>query len=128
MNISDLNNDGIALDGLDPVAYYRGNPLKGTSAFEFTIEKITYRFANAENLEAFTKEPAKFIPISGTHTSEKMVGSLNQTGEGSRYIGSQTFLKNRNLEDTIESNSKHIPNEIKEDGSVEMQNLSDSES
>lgn len=126
MNISDANGDGIAMDGFDPVAYYNNEPLKGQKRYQFSIGDYTYQFANAENMQDFQKEPSKYIPIAGSYTSEKMVGNMDVMSDKNHYIGNKTLNTRRQLDDAIEASSRKLPNDIKEDGSMEMQNLHDS--
>lgn len=59
-------NDGYALHGYDPVAYFtKGEPTPGSDKFTADYEGITYRFASAENLDRFATEPAKYVPQYG---------------------------------------------------------------
>ncbi|MCI5082122.1 MAG: hypothetical protein MRY78_10525 [Saprospiraceae bacterium] len=128
MNISDVNNDGIGMDGMDPVAYKAGEPLKGTSEFRSTVDKVTYHFVNKENLTLFEEDPAAYIPVAGSYLSHGVRGKLNDLDDDKKYVGNKTFHKNRQLEDSTEKGKSGVPNDMKEDGDVEMQNLSDSNS
>ncbi len=127
MNISDINDDGIGLDGFDPVAYFEGEPLKGVQDYRFTVDKVTYLFANLENLERFTKEPAKYIPIAGSFQTKKTVGNLNDADTTNKFVGSKSLQDRSHLDDVKTPSGKKRPNEMKEDGDIEMQNLSDSD-
>jgi YHS domain-containing protein len=61
-----VDTKGVGLHGYDPVAYFTvGKPTAGSEKFEATYEGVRYRFSNAENREAFTKEPAKYVPAYG---------------------------------------------------------------
>jgi YHS domain-containing protein len=65
---SAVNTDeqGIALHGYDPVAYFTiGAPTKGSANFTATYEGASYRFASAENLRTFKANPAAFAPQYG---------------------------------------------------------------
>lgn len=56
--------NGVAIHGYDPVAYLdKGNAEPGKAEFTHTFKGATYRFANAESLEKFKKEPEKYEPI-----------------------------------------------------------------
>ena len=57
--------NGIALQGYDPVSYFSGKPEKGSKSFSYTTEGVTYRFASAANLEKFKKSPATYEPAYG---------------------------------------------------------------
>ncbi|MCA9693832.1 MAG: hypothetical protein KC636_29870 [Myxococcales bacterium] len=61
-------NDGLAIQGYDPVAYFPeggGKPTKGSPEFAHTHEGVTYHFASAEHLERFKQDPAKYEPAFG---------------------------------------------------------------
>lgn len=63
-----VNTDqqGIALQGYDPVAYFTsGAPAKGSTTFTATHDGATYHFATAENLEKFKADPAAYAPQYG---------------------------------------------------------------
>lgn len=61
-----VQKGGVAVHGYDPVAYFTvGKPTPGKAEFTATHEGAIYRFASAENLEAFKKDPAKFAPQYG---------------------------------------------------------------
>ena len=61
-----LEKDGLALQGFDPVAYLTQNkPVKGNPSFSSTYHGATYNFASQENKSRFDKEPEKFEPAFG---------------------------------------------------------------
>src|SRR5260370_3254335 len=61
-----VDTKGVGLHGYDQVASFTvGKPTAGSEKFEATYEGVRYRFSNAENREAFTKEPAKYVPAYG---------------------------------------------------------------
>ena len=125
MKITDVNNDGIGMDGFDPVAHYEGVPIRGDRQFSFAIGEVTYYFSTAENMERFEKDPAQYIPTAGGYPTGTHVAppEVDQKEEG--YIGNKAYDYRRNLEDTPVSIENNVPIDIKEDGSTEMQNLSD---
>jgi YHS domain-containing protein len=57
--------NAVALKEFDPVSYFQGKPLKGTSQFEYNHEGIYYYFANETNREEFKKNPSKYEPMYG---------------------------------------------------------------
>lgn len=58
--------NGLAIQGYDPVAYFTQNKaVKGQAANAFTYKNATYRFATAANRDAFQKSPEKFEPQYG---------------------------------------------------------------
>lgn len=125
MNIKDANNDGIAMDGFDPVAYFNGQPLRGQEHFQFTLRDLTYRFANKENLEKFQEDPAKYEPIVGSYTTESFRGNLNELSKEGKFIGNKTLDSRQGLADAKVSLENNVPIDTMQDGDVEMQNQSD---
>lgn len=57
--------DGVAIEGYDPVSYFDGKPLEGSPQFTVTHQGITYRFAGARNASRFKSEPARYEPAYG---------------------------------------------------------------
>ena len=56
----------LALHGHDPVAYFtEDGPRLGDARHSAVHDGATYRFASAENLEAFEADPARFAPRFG---------------------------------------------------------------
>lgn len=53
------------ISGYDPTAYFSGKPQKGKKEFTYTHEGVNYQFLNANNLETFKKNPAKYEPQYG---------------------------------------------------------------
>lgn len=61
-----LDADGLALKGYDPVAYFSDNAaVPGSEEYTATVDGVTYHFASAENRDAFTADPAKYSPQFG---------------------------------------------------------------
>jgi len=61
-----LKKSGLAIDGYDPVAYFKNNKaIKGKK--EFTVNHLgaVYYFSSGENMEAFIKNPAIYEPQYG---------------------------------------------------------------
>ncbi|MBD0259915.1 MAG: YHS domain-containing protein [Cytophagales bacterium] len=57
---------GLALQGYDPVAYFtQHKAVKGTAAYAYSHQGVTYRFASAGHLEAFKANPARYEPAYG---------------------------------------------------------------
>lgn len=65
-SVNNVDATGVGLHGYDPVAYFTvGRPTVGSEKFRATYEGVRYRFSSAENRDAFTKEPAKYVPAYG---------------------------------------------------------------
>ena len=61
-----LDAAGLALKGYDPVAYFRaGGPVRGRADLTASHDGATYRFASAENRDAFLAAPARYLPQYG---------------------------------------------------------------
>ena len=58
-------NKGLAIEGYDPVSYFKNKPEKGNAAYSYVHDGVTYRFANAANLAAFKQNPAGYEPQYG---------------------------------------------------------------
>ncbi len=57
---------GNAIEGYDPVAYHTmGQPVEGSSDFEYEWMDATWRFANAEHRDLFAADPEKYAPAYG---------------------------------------------------------------
>ena len=57
--------DGLAIQGYDPVAYFSGKAVKGKKEFSVVQGGVTYRFASAANAATFKKDPAMYEPQYG---------------------------------------------------------------
>ena len=59
---------GLAIRGYDPVAYFTaGKPQEGKAEHSFVYEGATWRFASAESLAAFKRDPAQYAPQFGSY-------------------------------------------------------------
>ena len=58
--------DGIAIDGTDPVAHFTDSaPVKGSSDFSHTYNGATWHFASAANRDTFAADLARYAPQYG---------------------------------------------------------------
>lgn len=65
-DLLNLNGNGVAIQGYDPVAFFTDNrPVKGNPQFQSDYRGAKYYFASAEHKAAFDKEPAKYEPQFG---------------------------------------------------------------
>ena len=61
-----VNGEGIAIKGYDPVAYFTmGSPVKGQKEFQFEWNNAKWLFANEEHLTIFQMNPDSFAPQYG---------------------------------------------------------------
>ena len=64
--ISIFAEDGIAIRGADPVAYFtQGEAVIGSSEFEHEWNGTTWRFASAEHRDLFASNPEDYAPQYG---------------------------------------------------------------
>lgn len=60
------DDNGVAMNGYDPVAYFTASrPTRGTAEFSTDWHGATWRFASAENLAAFQQDPERYAPAYG---------------------------------------------------------------
>ena len=61
-----VDKDGIALKGYDPIAYFdEGRPVKGTEEYSFEWNGAKWLFSTKRHLESFSENPEKFTPQYG---------------------------------------------------------------
>jgi YHS domain-containing protein len=65
-----LNAEHVAIDGYDPVSYFRSGPKqsgpqKGKSKFSYDYDGVIYHFINEDNLAEFKNNPTKYEPAWG---------------------------------------------------------------
>lgn len=65
-DLVNTDRSGVAVKGYDPVAYFTdGKAVKGSDAFTTEYQGARYRFATADHLRMFAKDPAKYAPQFG---------------------------------------------------------------
>jgi YHS domain-containing protein len=93
----DTDDNGVALQGHDPVAYQtEEKPVMGSDEFTAEYNGATYKFASAENRDMFTADPEKYAPAYGgfcafgTTFSKKVPGDPQafKVVDGKLYINS----------------------------------------
>lgn len=65
MTLTNLNEQGVALKGYDPVSYFSGQPTSGDENLSLNYQGDIYYFSNAENKAKFQAEPTKYTPQYG---------------------------------------------------------------
>ncbi len=79
-------NDGVALDGNDPVAYFTENDeVEGSSEYSETYKGVTYYFSSEENLETFRENPERFEPKYGGYCAYTMLDGEKQDVNTSNF-------------------------------------------
>src|SRR5260370_32543483 len=72
--------DDVGLKGYDPVAYFtRGEPTPGVDRYTYRWKGVSYRFASAEDLGLFKRNPEKYLPQYGGYCAYAM--SLNRIAD-----------------------------------------------
>jgi YHS domain-containing protein len=56
---------GLAIEGYDPVSYFKGKPKEGSKQYAYNWNGVTYYFADAQNMNAFKQNPAAYEPQYG---------------------------------------------------------------
>jgi len=62
---SNLDDQGLALQGYDPVSYHNQGPEKGKKDITFQYDGATYLFSSRNNLETFKASPNTYLPAFG---------------------------------------------------------------
>jgi YHS domain-containing protein len=64
--LQNLDHNGVAIQGYDPVAFFTDNrAVKGNAQFQSEYRGAKYYFASLEHKATFDKEPAKYEPQFG---------------------------------------------------------------
>lgn len=58
-------DDGLAIEGYDPVSYFDGKPAEGKNNLTYSYKGVIYRFSNQGNLAKFKSTPEKYEPAYG---------------------------------------------------------------
>lgn len=94
-NTTNLDANGLAVQGYDPVAYFTlGKPLMGKPEYSTTFDDATYRFANSANREAFQRTPDRYVPQYGGYCALGV--SLGRKFDGDpqqwKIVGGKLYL------------------------------------
>ena len=85
--VDEFNNQlGLALQGYDPVAYFKeGKPSMGEATLTYAWHGATYRFASVANRDAFAADPQRFAPQFGGYCAYAV--SIGTTANGDPHQG-----------------------------------------
>ena len=107
-----------ALGGYDPVAYFTdGKPVEGKKEFTFAWKGVTWRFANAKNLEAFKAKPETYAPQYGGYCAWAVSQGYTAKGDPKAWsiVGGKLYLNyNADVRKTWEKDASG--NIVKADG------------
>lgn len=71
-----VEND-VAIRGIDPVSYFRAEgPQDGADRYRLMWRNVIWRFASAENLGAFERDPHRFAPRYGGYCAMSLSRGL----------------------------------------------------
>ena len=74
--------DGLALKGYDPVAYFiEGKPETGRGEFEAEYKGAKWHFVNAQNREMFLSAPEKYAPQYGGYCAWAVAHGYTAKGD-----------------------------------------------
>ncbi len=110
-----LNKSGLAIDGYDPVAYFKNNKaIEGKKEFTVNHQGAVYYFSNAENKEAFIKNPSAYEPEYGgwcAYAMGKNGEKINVDPETFKIIHGRLYLfYNKFFNNTLTSWNKDETN------------------
>ncbi len=89
------NEDGIAVDGSDVVAYFtEGRPVFGDAAITHDYMGVTWRFASEENRDLFAADPEAYAPQYGGYCAFAVSrgGTATTVPEAWRIVDDKLYL------------------------------------
>jgi YHS domain-containing protein len=86
-------NKNVAIQGYDPISYFKEGPEEGNSSIQFSYEGITYYFSSTENLNLFKGNPKMYEPQYGGWCAYAM----GETGEKVKIDPETYKIKDGNL-------------------------------
>jgi YHS domain-containing protein len=110
-----LSKSGLAIDGYDPVAYFKKNKaIEGKKEFSVNHQGAVYYFSSAENKDAFIKNPSSYEPQYGgwcAYAMGKNGDKVNVDPETFKIINGKLYLfYNRFFNNTLTSWNKDESN------------------
>jgi YHS domain-containing protein len=103
-----LEGDGLAIHGYDPVAYFTdGAAIEGKADITAEHNGATYRFTSVEHRSRFVQDPEKYLPqyggycAYGTALGKKFDGDPNawRVVDGKLYLNLSPDVQHKWLED-----------------------------
>ena len=89
-----LDKSKVALQGYDPVSYFKDGPEKGNKSISLTHEGVTYYFANEANKIEFQGDPQKYEPAFGGWCATAMLDGTKYKIDPKTYkiVNGRNFL------------------------------------
>ena len=98
------NQGGLALQGYDPVAYFKeGKPSKGLAAISYKWHGATYQFSSMEDRQAFMTNPERYAPQFGGYCAFAVSRGTTANGDPHQWAieNDRLFLNNNALAMTL---------------------------
>jgi YHS domain-containing protein len=110
-----LSKSGLAIDGYDPVAYFKSNKaIEGKKEFAVNHQGAVYYFSSTGNKDAFIKNPSAYEPQYGgwcAYAMGKNGAKVNIDPETFKIINGKLYLfYNRFFNNTLTSWNKDETN------------------
>ena len=110
-----LSKNGLAIDGYDPVAYFKNNrAIEGKKEFAVNHQGTVYYFSSSDNKDAFLKNPSAYEPQYGgwcAYAMGKNGDKVNVDPETFKIINGKLYLfYNRFFNNTLTSWNKDEAN------------------
>ena len=110
-----LSKSGLAIDGYDPVAYFKNNKaIEGKKEFAINHQGAVYYFSSAENKDVFIKNPSAYEPQYGgwcAYAMGKNGEKVNVDPETFKIVNGKLYLfYNRFFNNTLTSWNKDETN------------------
>lgn len=93
----DANNEGVAIQGYDVVAYFIAQtPKKGTPDFKTDYAGREWHFENQSTLDLFVENPEQYIPQYGGHCAFATANNFLVSGDPKRWkiVNDKLYLNN----------------------------------
>lgn len=91
-----LDSNGLAIGGYDPVAYIaQKKAVEGKAAYTYTWKSVKYRFSSQANMNTFKESPEKYEPAYGgwcAYAMGKTGEKVEVDPETFKIIGGRTYL------------------------------------
>ena len=86
--------DGLAIQGYDPVSYFSGSPVPGKSSITASYNNAIYNFSSERNKALFLESPDQYLPQYGGWCAYAMLegDSVDINPESFKIIDGKLYL------------------------------------
>ena len=74
--VQNIDQDGIGIQGYDPVSYFESTPQKGDPKIAAEYKGVRYHFVSRENRGKFAVDPRAYLPMYGGYCATGMAGNM----------------------------------------------------